>query len=294
VGNAGTDATRSATHATSAGVFCDNDRDIGEETMSGQDLIGASGPRDAELELTRCARELEAARHELTETRRELERAREHLTLFAGQVGHDLRTPLTAVLAHAEMLAGESGVADDADLTWMVQGVLRAAHRLDRMIEEMVSYARHGGVVTRVDTDLGQLLEVVLADLAPLIDRTGAVVVVDELPTLAVDRQQLYAVLANLLSNALRFVRPDTNPSIRVSAERAGSRWRVAVTDNGVGVPSEQQETMFVLFARADKRSDGSGIGLATVKRVVEAHGGRVGMDSPVGGGTRVWFELPA
>jgi signal transduction histidine kinase len=66
------------------------------------------------------------------------------------------------------------------------------------------------------------------------------------------------------------------------------------VTDNGIGVAPERRETMFVLFARADKRVDGSGIGLATAKRVVEAHGGRIGMEDAAGGGTTVWFELPA
>lgn len=262
--------------------------------MSGRDLSGASGPRDAELELHRCVRELEAARRELAQTRQDLERSQEHLTLFAGQVSHDLRTPLTAILANTEMLAGEPTVVGNEDLTWMVQGVFRAARRLNRMIEEMVSYAREGGALSVAETDLGPVVEVVLADLAPLVGRTGATVVVDDLPTLAVDPQQVYAVLVNLLTNALRFTRPDTPPRIRVSAEAAGAWWRVSVTDNGIGVPADQQETMFVLFARADKRTDGSGIGLATVKRVVEAHGGRVGMDSPVEGGTRVWFELPA
>lgn len=251
-------------------------------------LTGDAGERmDRDAELAAC-------RRELADAREELRRARDHLTLFAGQVSHDLRTPLTAVLANAEMLAGEPAVAENPDLTWMVGGVERAARRMNAMIEAMLSYAREGGEPQLTVTRLGNVLDRVLEDLAPLIDESGAELVVGELPTLPADASQMYAVLLNLLTNALRFARPGANTLVQISAQRVDRRWRVSVSDNGPGVPAERQEAMFVLFARADKRLDGSGIGLATVKRVVEAHGGRVGMESPEAGGTTVWFELPA
>lgn len=238
--------------------------------------------------------QLDQLLREVVETRAELKRSNDHLTLFAGQVSHDLRTPLTAILANAEMLAGEPVVADDADLRWMVDGISRAAHRLNTMIEAMVTYAREGGAPTLRVTDLGKVFAAVLGDLAPLIEETKADISVGPLPVLPADRSQLYAVALNLLANALKFARPDTPPSVEVTAERHDGHWRVCVTDNGIGVAPERRETMFVLFARADKRVDGSGIGLATAKRVVEAHGGRIGMEDAAGGGTTVWFELPA
>lgn len=228
------------------------------------------------------------------ELNEERQRSNEHLTLFAGQVSHDLRTPLTAILANAEMLASEPVVKGDDDLTWMVDGIARAAHRMNRMIEQMLDYAREGGAPAIGVTDLGRVVEVVLADLAPLVAESEAVVTVDVLPTLPADADQLYAVVLNVVSNAIKFARPEIPPQIRIGAERVGDRWRVTVTDNGIGVAPERREAMFVLFARADKRIDGSGIGLAAAKRVVEAHGGRIGMDDAPGGGTTVWFELPA
>jgi signal transduction histidine kinase len=79
-----------------------------------------------------------------------------------------------------------------------------------------------------------------------------------------------------------------------VRAERRDDVWRISVSDNGIGVPPERRESMFVLFARGDKRVEGSGIGLAAARRVVEAHGGRMGMDQAGSGGTTIWFELPA
>ena len=228
------------------------------------------------------------------ELREELQRSNEHLTLFAGQVSHDLRTPLTAILANAEMLASEPLVKGDEDLTWMVDGIARAAHRMNRMIEQMLDYAREGGAPAIGVTDLGRVVEVVLADLAPLTTESEAVVTVGPLPTLPAYADQLYAVVLNMVSNAVKFARPEVPPQVRIDAERLDDRWRVTVTDNGIGVAPERREAMFVLFARADKRIDGSGIGLAAAKRVVEAHGGRIGMDAAPGGGTTVWFELPA
>ena len=227
-------------------------------------------------------------------TREEQRRSNEDLTLFAGQVSHDLRTPLTAILANAEMLASEPVVKGDEDLTWMVDGISRAAHRMNRMIEEMLSYAREGGALAVGVTDLGRVVEVVLADLSPAIAEAEAVVTVDALPTLPADANQMYAVVLNLLSNAIKFSRPDVPPQVRVGAERLDDWWRISVSDNGIGVVAERREAMFVLFARADKRVEGSGIGLAAAKRVVEAHGGRIGMEDGPGGGTTVWFELPA
>jgi signal transduction histidine kinase len=223
-----------------------------------------------------------------------LRRSQEHLALFAGQVSHDLRTPLTAISAQAEMLAAEPGVKGDEDLAWMVDSIARAARRLNTMIEQMLAYAREGGELTIGVTDLGRVVDVVLADLAQAIADSEAEVTVEGLPRLPADADLMYVVFSNLLSNAIKFARPDEPPRVRVAAERAGDRWRVTVTDDGTGVKPERREAMFALFARGDKRVEGAGIGLATARRVVEAHGGRIGMDGAPDGGTAVWFELPA
>lgn len=224
----------------------------------------------------------------------ELRRSNDHLTLFAGQVSHDLRTPLTAILANAEMLAGEPAVTADADLQWMVDGITRAAHRMNSMIEAMLGYAREGGAPTLRVTELDTVFEAALSDLAPVVEQTGAEVTVGALPVLPADGTQLYAVASNLLSNAMKFARPGTAPRVVVGAERRDDHWRVSVTDDGIGVAPDRREAMFVIFARADKRVEGAGIGLATAKRLIEAHGGRIGMDEAESGGTTVWFELPA
>lgn len=238
--------------------------------------------------------ELDACRRELAATREELRRSQEHLALFAGQVSHDLRTPLTAILAQAEMLAAEPGVKGDEDLGWMVDSIARAAQRLNTMIEQMLAYAREGGELNLGVTDLGRVVSVVLEDLEQAIEESGAAITVQALPVLPADADLMYVVFSNLLTNAIKFARPDEPPRIRISSRRSGERWTVTVSDNGIGVVPERREAMFTLFARADKRVDGAGIGLAAVRRVVEAHRGRVGMDGTPEGGTAVWVELPA
>lgn len=230
----------------------------------------------------------------LADARADLERAHEELRLFAGQVSHDLRTPLTAVLANAEMLATEPVVAESEDAQWMADGIVRAVQRMDAMIEEMLRYARDNGELALGVTSLGEVAQQALDDLAPMVQSTGAQVTLDPLPTVAADAHRIYGVLRNLLANAMKFARADVPPRIRVSAGRRGGTWRVSVTDNGIGVAPARRDAMFVLFTRADKRIEGAGLGLASAKRAVEAHGGRMGMDDGVDGGTTVWFELPA
>ena len=174
----------------------------------------------------------------------------------------------------------EPTVVEDEDLAWMVSGIDRAGHRMAAMLEDILAYARVGGDLQSRDTDLGEVVAEVLSDLAPVLDARRADVTVKDLPVVRADTQQLYSVLLNLLANAVKFTADDVVPQVTVAAERRDDVWRVTVTDNGIGVAAERREDMFVLFSRADKRVDGSGIGLATARRVVEAHGGRIGMQA--------------
>ena len=237
--------------------------------------------------------ELEACRRTLQRLQEELERSRENLSWFAAQASHDLRTPLTAILANAEMAAAEPTVASDPDLSWMVGAIERAAGRMDTMIEQMLAYARDGGVPVLADIALGDVFERAVADLAETVRETKADVAVGRLPVVRADGDQLHKVALALLSNALRYTAPGVAPRVAVDCANPPGRWRVSVADNGVGVAEDRREAMFVLFARGDRRAGGAGVGLATAKRVVEAHGGRIGIEDGPDGGTTVWFDLP-
>ncbi|HWJ09800.1 MAG TPA: HAMP domain-containing sensor histidine kinase, partial [Nocardioides sp.] len=152
---------------------------------------------------------------------------------------------------------------------------------------------------------LDAVLDDVLDDLAPVVASRSALVRRDPLPEVVGDATQLYTVLQNLVSNALKFTPPGRVPEVRVGAEADesagapgpdgadGAGWRITVTDNGRGVPAGDRERLFALHARGDRSVQGSGIGLATARRAVEAHGGSIGIDDAPGGGTTVWFTLP-
>jgi signal transduction histidine kinase len=174
----------------------------------------------------------------------------------------------------------------------MVKAVQTAGHRMDAMIEEMLTFALEGGRLQVVETDLRRVVDLVLSDIAPMLQRDQADIRVADLPHVMGDHDLLYSVVLNLVTNAVKFARPGTTPTVSVTADRLDKHWRIRVTDNGIGVPAARQESMFALFARGGD-GVGHGIGLATARRIVEAHGGSIGMDTPEGGGTSVWFDLP-
>jgi signal transduction histidine kinase len=161
------------------------------------------------------------------------------------------------------------------------------------MIEEMLTYAQHGGRPRIVETDLHHVVDLVLTDATALVRRDDADVRVGDLPRVMGDPDLLYSVVLNLVTNAIKFARPGTSPSVSITAERLSAHWRIRVSDDGIGVSPGRQESMFELFARADDSATGHGIGLATARRIVESHGGTIGMESPATGGTSVWFDLP-
>lgn len=246
------------------------------------------------LELRLRSRQLEQSLTELTRTQDELSRSNELLTLFAGQVSHDLRSPLTAVLANTELLATEPAVVADPSVVELVNATYAAGRRMSAMIDTILDYARVGSELERELLPLDDVLTHVLDDLRPLVAARSAQVRREPLPEVHADRTQLYVVLLNLVANAVKFTPPGRVPEIAVSATRAEDGWRIAVADNGRGIPEESRDAVFELHARGDRSVDGSGIGLATARRVVEAHGGRIGVGDAVGGGAEVWFTLPA
>lgn len=245
------------------------------------------------LELRLRSRQLEESLAELTRTQDELRRSNEHLLLFAAQVSHDLQNPLTAILANTELLGMQPAIVSDGSLAELVDATFDAGQRMDALMQGVLEFAQVGGLLEFAATDLDSLLAAALSDLRPAITASGAQIKSDPLPMVLGDGVQLYSVLLNLLSNAIKFSRPDVPPRIDVGVEHLdGQRCRVWVTDNGVGVSAKAREEVFLLFARADRTLPGRGIGLATAKRIIDSHGGKIGIDEAPGGGTTVWFEL--
>ena len=156
----------------------------------------------------------------------------------------------------------------------------------------MLDYAR-AGELQRERVALESVMGEVVADLRPSLDEAGATLRVGELPEVDGDPRQLRRLLQNLVGNAIKF-RGAAPPRVEVSALRGSEGWVVTVSDNGVGIEPAQTSRIFGMFARLSGATDGTGIGLAVCRRVVEAHGGRIWVEPANGGGSAFRFTLPS
>jgi signal transduction histidine kinase len=222
----------------------------------------------------------------------ELERSNERLALFASQVSHDLKTPLTTLslslsLIREQIEDGELG----PESTGLLDRAIKGSTRMADLIDDVLDYAHLGGTLKVTEVDLDFVIGEVLEDLSS--ELTGVTMEIGQLPTVLGDRAQVRAVLQNMLSNAVKFRDERRAPVVHVDARRVQRAWRIEITDNGIGVPPEDRIRIFEPLARGDVSVEGSGIGLATCRRIVGAHGGRIGIDPTVTDGARFWFELP-
>lgn len=278
-------------------VFDDQVRQITDEQRTQLELL-AHQVVDV-LELRRQSFELHAAVGQLERTREELVRSNEHLAAFAGQVSHDLKNPLASVVGYLHNLSEVGAVVAEPEAAWCTQRALAASQRMSDMIGHLLDYASVGGSLTLQPVDLAQVVRHLSDDLSDAIASVGGALTVDgELPTVPGDRVQLRAVLQNLISNALKFRRLSRAPHVVVSAAFQDGSFLVRVADNGIGIPQDRREQAFALLSRVHDESAreiaGNGIGLATCKRIVTAHGGEIGLADTPGGGTTVWFTVPA
>jgi PAS domain S-box-containing protein len=239
---------------------------------------------------------LREAQQRLEERALELERSNAELAEFAYVASHDLSEPLRTITGYLQLLQRRFGASLSGGADEYVSAAIDSAGRLRHLIDDLLTYSRAGRSERPAEpVDLADVVADIAAHVAagrepaPVIDA-------GELPVVPGEARQLSQLLQNLISNAVKFVAPGTVPHVRVSAERDGDAWRVAVEDNGIGIAPEQAERIFGMFQRLHARDDypGTGIGLAIARKVVERHGGRIWAEPRAEGGTRMVFTLPA
>jgi signal transduction histidine kinase len=207
---------------------------------------------------------------------------------FADMVAHDLREPVTGIAHLVTLLERRAETPPDP----AVLDLMRAStERARGLIDGVLAYARAGELEAE-PVDLGTLMGEVAADLRPRLEEAGATLEVGELPEVRGDARQLRRLLQNLVGNAVKF-RGAQAPRVTVAAREGSDGWVVTVADNGVGVAPDDAGRIFGMFARASRDHDGTGIGLAVCRRVVEAHGGRIWVEPAEGGGSAFRFTLP-
>jgi signal transduction histidine kinase len=210
------------------------------------------------------------------------------LRSFADVVAHDLREPVTGIAHLIALLESRAEEPPSED----VLRLLRAStERARELIDGVLAYAR-AGELRRERVALARVIAEVADDLRPALDAAGATLDVGALPEVDGDPRQLRRLLQNLVGNAVKF-RGAEPPRVEVSALADAEHWVITVRDNGVGVDPEHAGRIFAMFARLNGGADGTGIGLAVCRRVVEAHGGRIWVEPAAGGGSAFRFTLP-
>ncbi|MBI4642100.1 MAG: response regulator [Candidatus Tectomicrobia bacterium] len=232
----------------------------------------------------------------VTERTAKLWETNAELESFSSSVSHDLRAPLRAMQGFTDALLEEYADRMDSVGQDYVQRIAAAARRMDAMIQDLLAYSR----VSRIDLRLQLVgLTLVVAEAltqlaVELREREAQVTVEEPLPEVMGHRATLVQVVANLLTNAVKFVEPGVQPKVRIWAEEHKAWVRLWVEDNGIGIASEHQERIFRVFERLHgiETYPGTGIGLAIVRKGVDRMGGRVGVESVPGQGSRFWVEL--
>lgn len=234
--------------------------------------------------------ELSVRTEDLARTNAELGRSQQHLAAFTAQVSHDLKTPLTAVLAWADLMAGLPAVAGDPGASDYLQRCVTSSRRMLTMIDDLLEYAGVGGTLAREPVALDEVMPAVIQDLGDLAARGTILWSGGAIPA---DPVQLRAVLQNLLANALTYTRQGVRPDIRVASYDTPLGVKLVVTDNGSGIPPRYRKQVLLPLARHRRDVPGSGIGLATCHRILADHGGTLEIDDGPGGGTAVIATFP-
>jgi signal transduction histidine kinase len=239
-----------------------------------------------------AAAERKKAEHVLAERVVELARSNAELEQFAYVASHDLQEPLRMVSSYVALLDKRYRGRLDDDADKHIAYALEGAKRMRMLIRDLLLFSRAGRSKERLaPVDAGRAAEAARANLGRLIEETGALVTIDSLPTVLAWESQLVQVFQNLIENGIKYRGPD-RARIEVRADRRGAEWVFRVTDNGIGIDGKYFEKIFRIFQRLhDRRTyDGSGIGLAIAKRIVEHHGGHIWVESAVGHGSTFYF----
>jgi signal transduction histidine kinase len=223
----------------------------------------------------------------------ELLRSNEDAQRFAFVAAHDLRAPLNSAVVLLQLLSEKTAAKLEAEERHVLSMATAHLQRLQTLMSDILSYAQVGGAQNTATVPLREPVEIALVNLQSDIEKTRAQVDVGPLPTVRVDRSQLTLVFQNLIGNAVKF-RTDEAPRLQIGATRENREYVVSIADNGQGFDPRFAEQIFLPFKRLHgSETPGSGIGLATCKRIIERMRGRIWAEAAPGKGATFYFTLP-
>ncbi len=229
----------------------------------------------------------------LNETLEELKRSNTELEQFAYVASHDLQEPLRMVASFTQLLEKQYKDKLDETAAEYINFAVDGAKRMQNLIKDLLAYSRvtsHNEDFIEIDCE--ELIEEVIFNLEIIIKDNKAIITRDPLPIIRSDRLQMQQLFQNLIMNAIKY--NDKMPVIHISAQKDGEYWVFGVSDNGIGIDPEHYERIFQVFKRLHSKEEynGTGIGLAICKRIVERHGGRIWIESELGNGSTFYFTI--
>jgi len=235
---------------------------------------------------------------ERKKTEDDLKRSNAELQQFAYVASHDLQEPLRTVSSFTQLIERRYHGKLDEDADEFIEYIVEAAQRMQQMILDLLEFSRvvtKGGEFKEVDTN--EALDTALFYLKGLIEECNVEITRDYLPKLVADKSQFTKVFQNLISNSIKFSKPNEPPKIHISSRKEENRdeYIFCVQDNGIGMEPQYAERIFTIFQRLHTLDEykGTGIGLSIVKRIIERHGGRIWVESELGEGSTFYFTIP-
>jgi light-regulated signal transduction histidine kinase (bacteriophytochrome) len=227
----------------------------------------------------------------------ELNRSNEELEQFAYVASHDLQEPLRMVASYTQLLSKRYKGKLDSDADEFIAFAVDGVNRMQRLIQDLLTYSRVGKTgLELLGVPSDRALQQALLSLSGAVEESGALVTHGPLPEVVADEVQLVQLFQNLVGNAIKYQGAGV-PHVHISAAKNGApKWMFSVQDSGLGIESQYFERIFGMFQRLHKRDeyDGTGMGLAICKKIVERHGGTISVESEPGHGSTFHFDLAA
>jgi light-regulated signal transduction histidine kinase (bacteriophytochrome) len=243
---------------------------------------------------------------ELFKLNRQLESSNDDLQQYASVASHDLKEPLRKIQIYSDKVR-RAFLSNNPEADDYMQKIISSSQRMSRLISDLLTYSRLSGDGLYSKTDINVILKELLSDLEVLIAEKKATIHMEKFPEMEVIPGQIHQLFQNILSNALKFSRKDVPPVINITVARVaeqelegnaspeGNFCRISIADNGIGFNEMYKEKIFTMFQRLHSKEafEGTGIGLAIVKKIVEKHNGIITVNSTEGEGTTFTMVLP-
>lgn len=244
----------------------------------------------------RSRAEIAEAHEQVLEQAEELRRSNRDLEQFAYVASHDLQEPLRKVASFTQLLQKRYGGELDERADQYIEFAVDGAKRMQRLIQDLLGFSRVGrSAGEAVEVDLVEACATAVTTLDAAVEESGGQVEVGDLPVVLGQQTLLVQLFQNLVGNALKFRHPDRMPRVTLGAVRREDAWELWCSDNGIGIDQQYADRVFVIFQRLHAKDayEGTGIGLALCKKIVEFHGGEIWLDTDVSQGTTIRWTLP-